>query len=96
MDSETKDAFTSFCDEIGMSASSLMNVFAKTVVRNQAVPFPVTTRPTAATARADYSRIFPKREEELEEMLSLSASTPLSECATMSEGMSDIKERMGW
>lgn len=96
MDIETKDAFTSFCDEIGMSASSLMNVFAKTVVRNQAVPFQFTTRPTATTARAGYSRIFPKSEEELEEMLALSASTPLSECMTMEEGMADIKERMGW
>ena len=95
MDSETKDAFISFCDEIGMSASSLMNVFAKTVVRNQAVPFPVTTRSAAPTA-AGYARIFPRSEDELEEMLSLSESTPLSECMTMNEGMADIKERMGW
>ena len=28
-------AFTGFCDAIGMSSSSLMNMFAKTVVRNQ-------------------------------------------------------------
>ena len=95
MDSETKDAFTSFCDEIGMSASSLMNVFAKTVVRNQAVPFPVTTRAAVPTT-ASYARIFPQGEDELEEMLTLSASTPLSECVTMDEGMNNVKERMGW
>lgn len=95
MDSETKDAFTSFCDEIGMSASSLMNVFAKTVVRNQAIPFPLTTR-TAVPTTASYARIFPQSGDELEEMLALSASTSLSECVPMREGMADIKERMGW
>ena len=95
MDADTKDAFTSFCDEIGMSASSLMNVFAKTVVRNQAIPFSVTTR-TSVPATASYARIFPQTEDELEEMLSQSASTPLSECITMNEGVANIKERMGW
>ena len=96
MDTATKDAFTSFCDEIGMSASSLMNVFAKTVVRNQAVPFEVTTRATAPAAAAGYARIFPRSEEELDEMLAKSAATPASERMTMEEGMALVKERMGW
>lgn len=29
MDADTKRDFSIFCDELGMSASSLMNVFAK-------------------------------------------------------------------
>ena len=95
MDSETKDAFTSFCDEIGMSASSLMNVFAKTVVRNQAVPFPVTTQ-TALTTAASYARLFPQSQEELDTMLAASAATPRTERMTMEEGMALVKERMGW
>ena len=95
MDTETKDAFTSFCDEIGMSASSLMNVFAKTVVRNQAIPFPITTR-TAAPAQESYARLFPQSEEELDAMLAASAATPRSERMTMEEGMALVKERMGW
>ena len=95
MDQETKAAFTSFCDAIGMSASSLMNVFAKTVVRNQAVPFSLTTMPEPAIA-ALHSRIFPQSADELEEMLAASEATPLSECDTMEVGATRIRERMGW
>ncbi|MCI1480245.1 MAG: type II toxin-antitoxin system RelB/DinJ family antitoxin [Eggerthellaceae bacterium] len=51
MDAETKREFTQFCDELGLSASSLMNVFAKTVVRNQAVPFPLTSQAIAPSDR---------------------------------------------
>lgn len=94
MDVDTKDAFTSFCDEIGMSASSLMNVFAKTVVRNQEVPFPVTTRATSTDVR--YARIFPQSAAELEAMLAASEATPLEQCVPMAEGVASAKERMGW
>lgn len=94
MDLETKDAFTSFCDEIGISASSLMNVFAKTVVRNRAVPFPLTTEPVPAPM--SYARVFPQGAAELEEMLAASEATPLSECAPMEDGTSRVRERMGW
>lgn len=95
MDAETKDAFTSFCDAIGMSASSLMNVFAKTVVRNQAVPFSLTTMPEPAVA-ARYARLFPRDAAELEEMLAASEAAPLSECAPMADGSAQVRERMGW
>ena len=95
IDAETKDAFTSFCDEIGMSASSLMNVFAKAVVRNQAVPFPLTTVPQPAVA-ARYARIFPQDAAKLEEMLAVSEATPLAECTPMPDGAAQVRERMGW
>lgn len=95
MDAETKDAFTEFCDAIGMSASSLMNVFAKTVVRNQTVPFPLTTMPEPDLA-ARYTRIFPQNAAELEDMLAASEATPLSRCDSMEGGVSQIRKRMGW
>lgn len=39
MDEETKIAFDKFCDEIGLSVSAAFNIFAKTVVREQRIPF---------------------------------------------------------
>ncbi|MBP5294037.1 MAG: type II toxin-antitoxin system RelB/DinJ family antitoxin [Clostridia bacterium] len=44
MDEETKIAFDKFCSEIGLSASSAFNIFAKTVVREQRIPFELTTK----------------------------------------------------
>lgn len=95
MDAETKDAFTAFCDAIGMSASSLMNVFAKTVVRNQAVPFRITTMPEAAFP-PHCARVFPKDPAQLEAMLVASESSPLSECAPMAAEADRIRGIMGW
>ena len=95
MDADTKDAFTSFCDAIGMSASSLMNVFAKTVVRNQEVPFPLTTRTNAAAA-ARYARAFPRSADELESMLAASESAPLKDCMPMDDAAAAVRVRMGW
>ncbi len=43
MDEETKAAFEKFCDKIGLSVSSAFNIFAKTVVREQRIPFELTT-----------------------------------------------------
>ena len=91
MDADTKEAFTSFCDAIGMSASSLMNVFAKTVVRNQEVPFPLTTKTTDSTV-GRYARLFPRDAKELEGMLASSESTPLSECTPMENAAALVKE----
>ena len=43
MDEATKIAFDKFCDEIGLSVSAAFNIFAKTVVREQRIPFELTT-----------------------------------------------------
>lgn len=43
MDETTKKAFEKFCDEIGLSVSSAFNIYAKTVVREQRIPFNLTT-----------------------------------------------------
>ena len=94
MDADTKRDFGIFCDELGVSASSLMNIFAKTVVRNQAVPFPLTSQ--VITVPETYAQIFPQSSAELMEMLSASAAIPLSQCLTADEGAAAVKERMGW
>ena len=53
MDEATKIAFDRFCEEIGLSVSSAFNIFAKTVVREQRIPFELTTEvPNAETKRA--------------------------------------------
>lgn len=43
IDEKTKKAFDAFCSEIGLSVSSVFNMFAKTVVREQRIPFEITT-----------------------------------------------------
>ncbi len=53
MDEETKAAFDKFCKEIGLSTSAAFNIFAKTVVREQRIPFELTTEtPNAVTLAA--------------------------------------------
>lgn len=69
-----------------------MNVFAKTVVRNQAVSFPLTSHTISVPER--YVRIFSKSDTELKEMLSASAATPLEDCVSAEEGAAAIMERM--
>lgn len=51
MDESTKKAFDLFCSEIGLSVSSVFNMFAKTVVREQRIPFEITTEvPNSVTS----------------------------------------------
>ena len=53
MDENTKKAFDAFCNEIGLSVSSVFNMFAKTVVREQRIPFEITAEiPNDETKRA--------------------------------------------
>lgn len=44
LDNKTKDDFAKFCDTVGMSVSTLFSVFAKTVVREQKVPFEISAK----------------------------------------------------
>ena len=53
MDEATKIAFDKFCQEIGLSVSSAINIFSKAVVREQSIPFALTTEtPNPVTAAA--------------------------------------------
>ena len=53
MDESTKKAFDAFCSEVGLSVSSVFNMFAKKVVREQRIPFEITTEvPNSVTMTA--------------------------------------------
>ena len=41
MDKQLKDDLNEFCKEVGMNMSTLFNVFAKRVVKEQKVPFEI-------------------------------------------------------
>lgn len=41
MDSETKKRFDELCKDFGMSANTAFNVFARTVVKQERIPFEV-------------------------------------------------------
>lgn len=45
MDAEVKRGLEEFCSEVGMNVSTAVNMFARAVVRDQRLPFEVTTRP---------------------------------------------------
>lgn len=95
MDAGTKDGFVSFCDEVGISASAMMNMFAKTVVRNQRVPFPLTTR-NLSVASERYRRLFPADAAQLDAMLAEAEAVPVESCVSAADGFAVIEERMGW
>jgi DNA-damage-inducible protein J len=41
MDDELKERFVGVCRDMGMNASTAFTIFAKTVVRENGIPFPV-------------------------------------------------------
>lgn len=55
LDDKTKDDFAKFCDTVGMSVSTLFSVFAKTVVREQKIPFEISAKNDAADDDSFYS-----------------------------------------
>ena len=44
MDEGLKSKFSSFCENVGINMSTAVCMFAKDTVRNQSLPFEVTTR----------------------------------------------------
>ena len=95
MDSNTKEKFVAFCEEVGISASALMNIFAKTVVRDQEVPFPLTAKHLKTRQQA-YARLFPTDTTELDAMLSTAESVPMEQCVPATEGFEAFERQMGW
>ena len=57
VDDKIKRDFTAFCNDVGLSASSLINVFMVTTVRERRVPFtisaPITRRDEIAELESD-------------------------------------------
>ena len=45
MDADVKRGFEDFCAEVGMNVTTAINMFARVVVRDQTLPFEVTTKP---------------------------------------------------
>lgn len=43
MDEDVKRRFDDFCADVGMNASVAVNLFVKTVIREQCIPFLITT-----------------------------------------------------
>ena len=41
LDSDIKQQFDELCKEFGLSSSTAFNIFARTVVRQKAIPFPI-------------------------------------------------------
>lgn len=53
MEEDLKKQFETFCSDIGMSMTTAFSIFAKTVVREQRIPFELRTKiPNAETAAA--------------------------------------------
>ena len=52
MDSGTKEAFASFCEEVGMSVSTAINLFARQMVREQRIPFSISVERTGSSGKA--------------------------------------------
>ena len=42
LDLQDKIAFDQFCDAVGLSASTAINLFVKTVIREKRIPFDIT------------------------------------------------------
>ena len=54
LDNSTKECFMRFCDDVGLSASSVINVYIKTIIRENRIPFIIegTNIPNAETIAA--------------------------------------------
>ena len=49
MDKQLKQQFEDFCNTVGMSMTTAFNVFAKTAVREQKIPFEISAKAMPAT-----------------------------------------------
>lgn len=45
IDEETKKQFENFCNETGLNVSTAINLFIKAVIRENQIPFKITTDP---------------------------------------------------
>jgi DNA-damage-inducible protein J len=45
MDTQLKDQFETFCNNVGLTMSTAFNVFARTSVKMQKIPFEITADP---------------------------------------------------
>lgn len=56
MEKDVKDKLNGFCKEVGMNMSTLFNVFAKRVVKDQKVPFEIEGDPFYSEENMEFLR----------------------------------------
>jgi len=59
MDTQLKNQFESFCNNIGLTMSTAINVFAKTSVRLQKIPFEISAEPQPSNVNRKGSHLDP-------------------------------------
>lgn len=52
LDSDIKERFDQLCKELGLSTNAAFNLFARAVVREEGIPFPITLAGTSKSNRA--------------------------------------------
>lgn len=57
MDESLKKQFDSFCNEVGMNMTTAFNIFAKTAVRQQRIPFEITAESDPFYSEANIARL---------------------------------------
>ncbi len=57
MDDDTKTAFEGFCESVGLSISSAVNMFAKITVRENRIPFEVSGDPFWSEENQEWLRM---------------------------------------
>lgn len=67
MDEDVKREFTEVVSQLGMNATTAVNLFARSVIREQGLPFPVTLRTSNEQGWSDYkARQFQRGIESME------------------------------
>lgn len=54
LDDNDKKLFGEFCDEVGVSSSSLLNMFIKTVIREERIPFEISLRKNKSVSNSEH------------------------------------------
>ncbi len=57
VDSKDKSAFDSFCNDVGISSSSAINLFIKAVLREHRIPFDIAQTPDPFYSEANQAYI---------------------------------------
>jgi DNA-damage-inducible protein J len=64
MDTQLKDQFETFCNNVGLTMSTAFNVFARTSVKMQKIPFEITAEPFYSESNMNVLRKSIKQLEE--------------------------------
>ena len=54
IDSNDKQAFDAFCNDVGISSSAAINMFIKTVIRENRIPFPIINDPFYSESNVNF------------------------------------------